>query len=266
MIEADVWFALLRSFNRWVEDDWGYGSDGRIFAAPLVSLFDPDLAVVELERLIRAGARVVILRAGPVYGRSPADPVFDPFWARVEEANVVVAFHTGDFGYEDFFATQWGYGKDHYGLVTGFSHPFVSLTCGGDRAVIDTVAALIFGNLFGRFPRLRCMIIELGASWVPDLLKKMDMVWRRRNPVYERLEEEPSTIYQRHFWITPYYEDPWSEIIQSVGASRVLLGSDWPHPEGLSEPLDILEDMGLVSSEDLRLILRDNTASLLGIT
>ncbi len=45
--------------------------------------------------------------------RSPADPMFDPFWARVEEAGVVVAPHAGfEDGYravEDVLASTWGY-------------------------------------------------------------------------------------------------------------------------------------------------------------
>jgi predicted TIM-barrel fold metal-dependent hydrolase len=263
-VEPDVWFALMRSFNRWVEEDWGYGDDGRIFGVPLVSLFDPELAVVELDRLISVGAKVVLMRAGPVYGRSPADTIFDPFWDRVEEAGIVVAFHLGDFGYLDFYAREWGYGNEPFPVGAG--NPFETFTCGTDRAMPDTLAALIFGNLFGRFPGLRCLIIELGASWLPATLKKMDMVWRTPNRSrVPRLEEAPSTIYKRHFWITPYYEDPWDEIIHAVGAERVLLGSDWPHPEGLPEPLDILEDIGVVPPEELRLILRDNTASLLGV-
>jgi predicted TIM-barrel fold metal-dependent hydrolase len=262
-LSPDAWFALMRSFNRWLEEDWGYGSDGRIFGVPLVSLFDPELAVAEVERLIDAGPKVVLLRAGPIYGRSPADPVFDPFWARVQEANLIVAFHIGDFGYLDFYATEWGYGKEPF--PAGNGHPFETLICGADRAISDTVGALIFGNLFDRFPRLRCMIIELGAAWLPGLLKKMDMIWRNPTRSHERLDEEPSTIYKRHFWITPYYEDPWDSIMETLGASRVLLGSDWPHPEGLPEPLDLLEELGGVPVEDIRSVMRDNTASLLGL-
>lgn len=259
----DAWYALMRSFNRWVEQDWSYGSDGRIYGAPLVSLYDPDLAVVELERLIAAGAKVAVLRAGPAYGRSPADPIFDPFWARVQEAGLVIAFHTGDFGYQDFFASEWGYGKVHKPF--GNASAFERLTCGSERAISDTLAALIFGDLFGRFPQLRCMIIELGSVWLPPLLQKMDHAWRRGAKDRSHIAEAPSAIYKRHFWISPYYEDPFDEIIECVGADRVLLGSDWPHPEGLPEPLDMLEEIGIVSAGDLRMVMRDNTASLLGI-
>ena len=260
----EAWFALMRSFNRWVEEAWGFGADGRIFGAPLVSLYDPALAVVELERLIAAGARAVVLRAGPAYGYSPADEIFDPFWARVQEAGVVVAFHTGDFGYQDFFATEWGYGKEHKPF--GSASAFERLTCGSERAISDTIAALIFGNLFGRFPELRFAVIELGSVWLRPLLKNLDHAWSRGTKDRARIADRPSDVYKKHFWISPYYEDPFDEVIEMVGADRVLLGSDWPHPEGVPEPLDMLEEMGLLSSEELRLIARDNTATLLGLS
>lgn len=262
-IDPQVWYALMRSFNRWVEDDWGFGTKGKIYASPLVSLYDPELAVAEVDRLIAAGAKSAILRAGPAYGRSPADPVFDPFWARVQEANLVIAFHLGDFGYQDTFAREWGYGASHHpaSIASGFE----AITCSSDRAISDTLTALIFGDLLGRFPGLRFMIIELGSVWLPPLLKKMDMIWGRGTRDKIKLAEAPSEIYKKHFWISPYYEDPWRELIDCVGADRIVYGSDWPHPEGLPEPLDVLEEIGAVTTDELRLILHDNSASLLGL-
>ncbi|MGY8736566.1 MAG: amidohydrolase family protein, partial [bacterium] len=50
-------YPSVRAFNRWLEEDWGYGQDGRIFGAPMLTLVNLDEAVVELERLIKAGAR-----------------------------------------------------------------------------------------------------------------------------------------------------------------------------------------------------------------
>ena len=36
---------------------------------------------------------------GPMGNRSPADPVFDPFWARVNEARIPVTYHIGEPGF-----------------------------------------------------------------------------------------------------------------------------------------------------------------------
>ena len=106
--DAELSGAVLRAFNRWLEDDWGYAYQDRIFAVPLLSLLDVDEAVRELERVLDAGARLVHLKCGPVEGRSPADPHFDAFWARVNEAKVPVVFHIGDAGYNELFGAAWG--------------------------------------------------------------------------------------------------------------------------------------------------------------
>ena len=101
--DVDLTIDLLWSFNRWLDDDWGFGRDGRIYATPLLSLVDLSEAVKMLDWVLDRGARAVMLRPAPVPTRegmrSPADPMFDPFWARCEEAGVLVCGHLGASGY-----------------------------------------------------------------------------------------------------------------------------------------------------------------------
>ena len=56
----------LSAFNRWLEEDWGFSYQDRIFAAPMLSLADPDAALVELRSLLDRGARLIHLRPAPV--------------------------------------------------------------------------------------------------------------------------------------------------------------------------------------------------------
>jgi hypothetical protein len=86
--DPEATFANLRAFNRWIEDDWGFSHQNRIIGVPMLSLVDIELCVGELERVLKAGTRIVHLRPGPVNGRSPADPNFNPFWSRVQEAGI----------------------------------------------------------------------------------------------------------------------------------------------------------------------------------
>ena len=46
--------ATLRAFNRWLEEDWRFAYDGRLIAAPMLSLADPDAAVAEVDYAARA--------------------------------------------------------------------------------------------------------------------------------------------------------------------------------------------------------------------
>jgi predicted TIM-barrel fold metal-dependent hydrolase len=47
-----------------------------------------------------------------------------------------------------------------------------------------------------------------------------------------------------------------------MGADRVIFGSDWPHIEGMPEPLDYLRDVGHFDAATKRKILRDNSLEL----
>ena len=105
----EVLYPSLRAFNRWLEEDWGYGGDGRIYGAPLLSLFDLDAGARRARAPAGAPARASsILTAGPVAGRSPADPYFDPFWARCEEAGINVVYHIGRTPFSEMYNTPWG--------------------------------------------------------------------------------------------------------------------------------------------------------------
>ena len=97
--DPEALVAAFHAFNRWLDEDWGLHYHDRIFSAPYITLVDVDAAVAELEWAIERGARIVNVRAAPVHtkegSKSPADPMFDPFWARADEAGVIVASHAG---------------------------------------------------------------------------------------------------------------------------------------------------------------------------
>src|SRR5205807_6112159 len=137
----------------------------------LLSLLDVEMAIDEVERLVELGVRLVHLKAGPVAGRSPADPMFDPVWARLAEAGVPVAFHVGVSGYREMYSTSWG---EPAGIPGHQMSAFQFVTCHGERPIVDTLCALVLHNLFGRHPSLRVVTIENGSAWVPNLLKAMD--------------------------------------------------------------------------------------------
>jgi predicted TIM-barrel fold metal-dependent hydrolase len=257
-------YANFRAFNRWLDEHWGFAHRDRIYAAPLLSLCDVECAVEDLEWVLARGARVVGLRPGPAYGRSPADPHFDPFWARVDEAGVAVAYHIGESGYNESSSVLWG---EEANPSSHRQSAFQWTSCYGDRPIMDTVSALVFGNLFGRFPNVRVVSVENGSLWVPYLMKAMDKMggMGRNGPwIGGRIREKPSTIFRRHVFVSPYHEEDVVGLVHAIGATQVLFGSDFPHPEGLAEPRDfalLLEGLG---SEDVERVMRGNALGLVG--
>jgi predicted TIM-barrel fold metal-dependent hydrolase len=260
--DADQVYANFHAFNRWLDDEWGFDHQHRIYAAPLMSLRDVDRAVAELDWALGRGARVVSLRPGPAYGRSPADPHFDPFWARVDEAGAVVAFHIGESGYNEMLAPWWG---EEPNPSSHRQSAFQWTISYGDRPIMDTFSALILHNLFGRFPNVRCLSVENGSLWVPYLLavmNKMNGMGRNGPWLGGRITERPSDIFRRHVFVSPYHEEDVASLAGTIGAGQVVFGSDYPHPEGLAEPRDFADALAALPEHEVRMIMRDNARGL----
>ena len=252
----------FRAFNRWVEDDWGCNYQNRIFAAPYISLCDVNYACEELEWALERDARTVVIRPAAVWTEtegvlSPSHPYFDPFWARVNEAGITVVVHASDSGY-----TTHGYVNDRFTadalgatIAPNIKHFNI------ERAAYDFLATLCYEKLFERFPNLRIASIENGAEFLPDLFRKLKQS-RERLAVTGYYKEDPADLFREHVWINPFWEDDVYEVEEYMGADRVIFGSDWPHIEGMPQPLDYVAELSQFDDEKKRKILRDNVLGL----
>jgi predicted TIM-barrel fold metal-dependent hydrolase len=252
--------AVIHSLNVWMDEQWGFQREGRLFAVPFVTLMDVDMAVAELEWALARGARSVGLRPAPVPGyrgtRSPGAREFDPFWARVEEAGIFVSMHASDSGY-DRFVRMWEGGKEFLAFVPT---PLKQCLAIQDRAISDTLAALICHGVFDRFPGVRVASIENGSKWVKDLLARFEHAYGQMPKEFQR---HPLETFRRHIWVAPFYEEPIDRLAELIGVSQVLFGSDYPHPEGLADPIDFLEELGSFGAADQRRIMSSNLKALL---
>jgi predicted TIM-barrel fold metal-dependent hydrolase len=137
----------------------------------------------------------------------------------------------------------------------------------GERPVVDTLSALIFDNLFGRFPNLRVLVAEHGASWVPHTVTHMDKSrgMGRNGPwIGGPLKDRPSNIFKEFVRVAPYPEDdiPW--IVENLGGDDrcIVMGSDFPHAEGLAEPADFEKLLDPLDAETKFRIMRGNAETL----
>ena len=252
----------LEAFNKWIAEDWGFGYKDTIYAPAMLSLRDLDRSVAELDRVLNEGAKFIVLHAGPAYGRSPGDPYFDPFWSRINEAKAVVCYHITEFHYQAKVASQWGW---KVGPPFQFSAWQWQNTY-GERPITDTLSALIYDNLFGRFPDIRVLVSEFGASWIPHFLTHMDKSrgMARLGPwLGGPLKERPSTIFKNHVKVVPYPEDNTVSLVDQLGGTEALVaGSDWPHAEGMREPAEQFLRVEALGDERRKQFMRDNALTL----
>jgi predicted TIM-barrel fold metal-dependent hydrolase len=263
----DVLTANYRAFNRWVEEEWGYGADGRVFGVPMISLVDIEWAIAELHRVVALGAKFIYMRTGPVQGRSPGLPEFDKFWAEVERTGVRVILHVGNAGFAAMYSSQWGERSD---VPLMRYSAFQQYTCVVERPIGDTLAAMVLHNLFGRFPGIEVLSIENGSAWVAPLLKGMDKAAKMSSAMGLTpggpLTGLPSEIFANNVYITPFHEDNIPDLVDLIGADRVLFGSDYPHAEGLTRPMDFTASLHGLSQDSVRSVMRSNAAAMMDLT
>jgi predicted TIM-barrel fold metal-dependent hydrolase len=139
---------------------------------------------------------------------------------------------------------------------------------GFDAPIMDTAKALILGNLFGRFPDIKAASIEMGGTWVPYLLHALDhagpLLTRYVEAFGTVLEDRPSDVFKERFWVSPFPEEDIPTLVEVLGPEHVLMGSDWPHPEGTVSPGDYADCLGGLDAGTVHRIMRDNALALVG--
>jgi predicted TIM-barrel fold metal-dependent hydrolase len=250
----------LRAFNEWLHDEWRYDYEGRIFATPVVNPCVLDEGIAELERIIDRGARAVLLRPAPVSGvrgtRSPFLAEFDPFWGRIQEAGLLVALHASDSGYQQYLNT-WEGTEGEY--VAFRPKTFVAVADDG-RSIQDALASAICHGMLTRFPGVRLMSVENGGSWVGHLVRNLEHAYKK---MPNEFPEHPRDVFARNVWVNPFWEDSVVGLVDVIGAERVCFGSDYPHPEGLEDPLAWRREIEELPSTDVEAIMSTNLKGLL---
>ena len=252
---------ILHAYNEYLNDHWGFAYKNRIFSTGLLSLWDLDAAVAEAKWLVERGVRVVCMPMGPAGGRSPAHPYFDPVWRILNEAKVAVTFHVSEANFMHPLIREFGE-TPLQSRRTGQT-AWQWMFCYSELPVQITMANIIYHNFFERFPDIRIASVENGASWVPNFLEKMDkMRGMAKNGYWPcgQLKERPSAIFKRHCYAVAYPEDDVKDVVQRIGtADCILMGSDYPHAEGVPKPRDFYaEALAELPADQSRAIMYDN--------
>ena len=137
--------------------------------------------------------------------RSPSDPLFDPFWARLNEAGITLVVHASDSGYTTHGYVKDGFSSDFSGGVFSPSIKHFNI----ERAAYDFLITLCYEKLFERFPNLRIASVENGAEFLPDLFRKLRQSRDRMRSYYK---EDPAELFRQHVWINPFWEDDVNEV------------------------------------------------------
>ena len=256
-------YANLIAMNRYIATEWGYDYEGRLFTPPFVSFADTDMALVQLEEILKDGVpKVIQTSSGPSMHTSPFRPENDRFWSICSEAGVKLATHLASVTRYGAHGTEWNEEEVMLGDMNAFQWVFYY----GDRPAMETVGAAILQGWFARFPKMQLLLSEQGTLWVPYLIRKMDHAFAMgRKATWGELDRKPSEYFADHCFAAPFPEENVDRVVAVVGTKPLVFGSDFPHGEGLPHPSLYLGQLARLSDAETKAVMCDNLARFLDL-
>jgi predicted TIM-barrel fold metal-dependent hydrolase len=139
---------------------------------------------------------------------------------------------------------------------------FTTLVNADGRPITDVVSSILAHGLATRFPKLRFLPVENGSAWVRPLVAKLEKVYDRSPDLFD---EDPVEAFRRCIWVHPFHEEDTVGLARLIGVENVCFGSDYPHPEGMADPVSFVDELGALSRDDQARIMGGNLARILGL-
>ena len=216
------------------------GADPRLLGVAIVPLQDPKRAAAEIEAARTLGLEAVWIAADAPGGRSPGHPEHDPIWASLADAGMPFILHVGSAPLN--IADSWmNDGRPDTVSARGRAEVIGSK----DLTVIHHAAqrfisTMILDGVLESFPTLKGGVIEIGAGWVPDMIRRLDHaveIWAKSEPQLAEMTRKPSEQIAQQLRFTPYPFEDVAQIVSESSADLYMFSSDYPHAEGGRDPL-----------------------------
>jgi predicted TIM-barrel fold metal-dependent hydrolase len=258
--DPDATHTIIHALNQWLHETWSFDYAHRIYTTPIITLPIVERAIEELEWVLERGARAILIRPAPVPGfrgpRSFGLPEFVPFWEICQSERILVTMHASDSGYSRHVG-DW----DGASEFTPFQvSPLRSYWNVAHQPMADAVAALVCHGALSRFPDLRVMSVENGSDWIPGLLDQLAGVHKKMPQLFA---EDPLGAIRRNVFVSPFWEDDLQALAELLPIDHLVFGSDYPHPEGLADPLSYLDHLDGLTDAEVERVMGGTLAGLI---
>lgn len=212
-----------------------------------VPLQTPEEAPAELERALKMGMVGAIIGTH-IDGRPLTDAAFEAFFHACNDLHAVLFLHPmAPLGAQKMQRNALG--------------PMVGFIADTTLAVAD----LLYSGFPERYPNIRLILPHLGAA-IPYLAGRLDNGYRAYAECRENLDDLPSHYLGTMYYDTVSFHGPALRCaLETVGAGRIVLGSDYPHVIGdMQRSIDSIKALGLPAEQE-RAIFSENLRELLHI-
>ncbi|MSQ26800.1 MAG: amidohydrolase [Dehalococcoidia bacterium] len=217
---AELQEACFRIYNDWLADYCAVDTD-RLVGIALLSTFNIQNAIKELERCRQRGLRGGLIWQVPHPDLPFTSGHYDPLWAAAEALKMPISLH---------ILTGFGYSKNLF-TMSGLDMYRNSVNVKLLEAA-NTMLELIMSGVFERFPALKFVIVENEIGWMPFVIEQWDRYYKRfqksgTNPV--TLSKLPSEFFDSNFYATFFNDPAGGHLLAKFGENNCMWSNDYPH-------------------------------------
>jgi aminocarboxymuconate-semialdehyde decarboxylase len=212
-----------------------------------VSLQHADLAPAQLEYLVRELGLKGVEISSSVNGGRLVDETLAPFWQKANDMQCVVFIHP--------FGTTMGARLNRYYLSNLIGQPL-------ETAI--ALSELIFSGTLDRCDKVK-IVAAHGGGYLPTYIGRSDHGFKVR-PEAGGCKEAPHE-YLKRIWFDSVVYDGMAlrHLIDRVGASQVVVGTDYPFDMGDFAPHELISALSSLTELGRDALLRGNALGLLGL-
>jgi uncharacterized protein len=226
----------------------------RFKAAAIVPFQKVSAAVAEIKRAVAELGLVGVALSSLGLAEHVGSPTYWPIYQELERLNVPLLVH--NLSYQ-------GPGQDLRADTF-----LLQDAVGGSMETFHACAALMYGGIPEKFPKLRIGVFNTGIGWVPFFMERMDKDFEGRNEEEAPfLKEAPSAHLTggNWFFITSYNEQSLPYVVETIGENQIVFGSSYPEADSLfPQAVACVRGRRDISEDVKKKILADNAKSLFG--
>ena len=250
--EATLQEALFRTYNDWLIDYCAKALD-RLFGIALISVYDIDHAVAEMERCKKQEMVGTMIWQVPHKSLPFHSEHYERYWAAAQDLEMPVHLHILT-GFGESMHRQKAKGMVRYRIGVNQT-----------REIEDALFDFIFSGVLERYPKLKIVSVENEIGWIPFWLGQCDKAFRRhRHAESLPIDKAPSEYFNRQVYATFFNDRVGGRLFSWWGCDNCMWSNDYPHQNSTwPNSRDVIaRDMDHLAAADRTKLLNSNVRKL----
>jgi predicted TIM-barrel fold metal-dependent hydrolase len=232
--DREFGFQCLQIYNDWLVEDWCGVAPGRYIPLMLIPMWDPALAVKEMERMAAKGVTAFAFSENPEPLGLPtihdANGYWDPVMGAANELELVASMHVGSSSTLPKICSD---------------APFMANLTWGASRTSGTMLSWLFSGLFQRYPNLKIALSEGEVGWMPYFLERAEQVldkqryWVKRGQTFMGHAGNGADLdtldiretFRNHIYGCIIEDHHAVKSLDEIGEDNVMCETDYPHSD-----------------------------------